>query len=300
VEAWFKLDLGSQGTRRTLWETEEYYTMSLEVDEYGYLYYKIGAEYNCESFTTVPVMPDVWNHVALIVDNSTGDLVSKLLYNGELADSLAWPGVVMNSIRYHFYLGTYGNHDNRYFIGSMDEVRIWNVCRTEAEIKENMRKILTGNEAGLACYYRFDHNSGDQLYDYSVNGNHGVWRGRSALQLSPDWLPSDAFVPDVSVVEKKKQHLPNEFTLYQNFPNPFNPQTTIRYSMSKAGEAQIIISNILGVEVKRYSKLHNNAGSYTIGWNGKDESEKDLSSGLYFYRLETSEFTATRKLLLIR
>jgi hypothetical protein len=103
-----------------------------------------------------------------------------------------------------------------------------------------------------------------------------------------------------SSVSKKEHSIPMKYSLEQNFPNPFNPQTTIRYSIGKPGEAQIIISNIMGEEVKRYSKFFNNAGSYSIEWNVKDKNGKELPSGLYLYRLETSEFTAIRKMLLIR
>jgi hypothetical protein len=290
VETWFKLDPGAYGVRRTLWETEEYYTMSLEVDEYGYFHYAIGAEYNCESFTPIPVEPNVWNHVALIVDNSTGDLVSQLLYNGELADIVEWPEVVMNSLRYTFYLGTYREHNDHYFIGSMDEVRIWNVCRTEAEIRDNMRKILTGNEAGLACYYRFDHNSGDQLYDYSVNGNHGELRGGNG---SPEWLRSDAFVPDVSVVEIKKQQLPNKFTLLQNHPNPFNSNTILHYQLSEQAHVSLAIYDLLGKKVTTLVNEQQDAGLYNIQWDIMNGIETGLSTGVYLCRINAKGLTRT-------
>ena len=103
-----------------------------------------------------------------------------------------------------------------------------------------------------------------------------------------------------SNVGQLKTGMPIEFCLQQNYPNPFNPHTTIRYSVGKACKTQIIISNILGLELKRYSIFHNTAGSYEILWDGKDVNGRELSSGLYFYRLETTKFIATRKLLLIR
>ena len=93
---------------------------------------------------------------------------------------------------------------------------------------------------------------------------------------------------------------PATYSLDQNYPNPFNPQTTIRYTVGEVGEAQIIISNILGVEVQRYSKFHDCVGLNSIEWDGKDAAGNTVQSGIYFYRIESERFFETKKMLLIR
>jgi hypothetical protein len=296
VEGWFKLDPALQGTRRTLWQSEENYTMSLEIDEYGLIYYVIGSisggfYLDCEAFTSVPVFPDEWTHIALVVDNSSGDLLTNLIYNGELVESFDWPGAVMQSLRYHVYFGTYREHDDNYFIGSMDEVRIWNVSRTEEEIRNNMKTILTGTEAGLTCYYRFDHNSGDQLYDYSPNGNHGVWRGISQDQESPYWMTSDAFVPVVSAVDNEKSLLPNKFSLQQNFPNPFNSSTTFNYELPEQAHVSLVIYDLLGKMVATLANEEQDAGLHRIQWDAMKNDNAMSSTGVYFVSIKTKSST---------
>jgi photosystem II stability/assembly factor-like uncharacterized protein len=93
---------------------------------------------------------------------------------------------------------------------------------------------------------------------------------------------------------------PNEITLYQNYPNPFNPRTTIRYAVKHSGNVMIRLFNILGKEVRQYQRGISQPGEYEIQWDGKDENGQDVSSGVYFYRLETPYLAMTKKLLLLR
>ena len=91
--------------------------------------------------------------------------------------------------------------------------------------------------------------------------------------------------------------------LYENYPNPFNLETTISFSLAKdVKEAIIEIYNIKGQKIKTISGSQRflDGSKYTINWNGKDESGNLVSPGIYFYRLEAGEFTATRKMLIIR
>ncbi len=88
---------------------------------------------------------------------------------------------------------------------------------------------------------------------------------------------------------------PKSFMLGQNYPNPFNPVTNIRIQMPKTGFAKLIVFDVLGREVKTLVNEELKAGSYRVDFDGSR-----LSSGIYFYRLETSGFTETRKMILIK
>ncbi|OQX70681.1 MAG: hypothetical protein B6D62_03870 [Candidatus Cloacimonas sp. 4484_275] len=97
----------------------------------------------------------------------------------------------------------------------------------------------------------------------------------------------------------------NEFQLQtkllNNKPNPFYLQTTISYQLSSKNEkAQISIYNVKGEKVKTFSELVADKGSGCLVWNGKDEAGKEVSSGIYFYRLETEERTFTKKMILMK
>jgi hypothetical protein len=89
--------------------------------------------------------------------------------------------------------------------------------------------------------------------------------------------------------------LPIKFSLHQNYPNPFNPVTTIRYDLPIQTEAKLTIYNVLGQEVNILLNQTMNAGSHTIKWNAAN-----LSSGIYFYRLETPEKQITKKLVVLK
>ena len=85
-----------------------------------------------------------------------------------------------------------------------------------------------------------------------------------------------------------------------NYPNPFNPVTTISYSLPNESEISLTIYNIKGQKVKELIKGTQPAGDYNITWNGKDESSKDVTSGIYFYKLKTQQNEITRKMLLLK
>lgn len=92
-----------------------------------------------------------------------------------------------------------------------------------------------------------------------------------------------------------EEHLPYEFKLLQNYPNPFNPTTKINYSIPTSSKVSLIVYDILGREVKLLVNEFQNAGRYSIDFNAEG-----LSSGVYFYRLTSGQFSETRKLILLR
>jgi type IX secretion system substrate protein len=89
--------------------------------------------------------------------------------------------------------------------------------------------------------------------------------------------------------------IPENYYLYQNYPNPFNPNTSIRFDLAKGGFAKITVYDISGKEVTTLSN-----GIYRAGKHSVDFKAESFSSGIYFYKLETSEFTAIRKMILIK
>jgi len=104
-----------------------------------------------------------------------------------------------------------------------------------------------------------------------------------------------------SVINKKSDNLsiinkqPDKFHLSQNYPNPFNPITKIAYSIPVSGIVTIKIFDITGREIKTLVNEFRNAGSYEIEFDGGG-----LSSGVYYYKLETNNFSETRKMILIK
>lgn len=86
-----------------------------------------------------------------------------------------------------------------------------------------------------------------------------------------------------------------EFTLDQNFPNPFNPNTLIKYSIPKSSQVSLKIFNTLGQEVETLVNEEKQVGTYEVNWNASN-----LQSGVYFYRLQTGSFVETKKMILMK
>ena len=94
--------------------------------------------------------------------------------------------------------------------------------------------------------------------------------------------------------------IPDVFALHQNYPNPFNPVTTIRFDVPQESHIRMDIYNILGQRVRTLVNSDMQAGYHTIRWNGTNDMGKPLSSGMYIYRIHSSEFTSVKKLVLMK
>lgn len=90
------------------------------------------------------------------------------------------------------------------------------------------------------------------------------------------------------------------FNLQQNFPNPFNCDTRIHYQISRPVRAQLEIFNLAGARIKVLVNANQDAGDYAAHWNGCDEGNQSVASGIYLYTLKTGGFTQSRKLVLVR
>lgn len=90
------------------------------------------------------------------------------------------------------------------------------------------------------------------------------------------------------------------FRLEQNFPNPFNQSTTINYQLQKPELVSLKVYNITGQLIKTLDDGYRIAGDHAIKWDGKDESGKRVTTGLYFYRLNTANVSEVKRLLLVK
>ena len=93
---------------------------------------------------------------------------------------------------------------------------------------------------------------------------------------------------------------PAEYALSDNYPNPFNPETIIRYSLPEPGQVQLAVFNLLGQPVRTLVERDQSAGVYSVTWHGLDDALRQVPSGLYFYTLKTNAFSETKRMLLIR
>ncbi|MCK4235878.1 MAG: T9SS type A sorting domain-containing protein, partial [Candidatus Krumholzibacteria bacterium] len=93
---------------------------------------------------------------------------------------------------------------------------------------------------------------------------------------------------------------PRAYNLAQNFPNPFNPATKIKFDMKEKGLVTIRIYNVAGQLVRTLVNEVRDAGSYTEPWDGRNNIGAGVASGIYFYKMETKNFSRTRKMVLLK
>jgi hypothetical protein len=107
--------------------------------------------------------------------------------------------------------------------------------------------------------------------------------------FNPDWPVGDG--------DDIPSHV---YKLSQNYPNPFNPQTTIRFSLREKGPVTIRIYDVAGRLVKTLVDEVRDAGAYAEPWDGRNNRDGTVASGVYFYRMESKSFSRTRKMVLLR
>lgn len=123
----------------------------------------------------------------------------------------------------------------------------------------------------------------------------------SVQYLNVEGSPSDMLTisfPNSSNPDDNSPVLVTE--LDGNYPNPFNPSTTLSFSLAKAGRASLAIYNLKGQLVKRLVDGELNSGEHKIVWNGMDENNRSVASGMYFYRMESGSYKAVKKMLLMK
>ncbi len=113
-------------------------------------------------------------------------------------------------------------------------------------------------------------------------------------------LNSGMLIIDVDDPLFKQDALPKMFELQQNFPNPFNPTTTIRYNLPKTSNVTVYIYNTVGQIVRKLNQPGQQPGSHQLTWDGKDETGQLLPSGVYMYQIEAEGFTDVKKMLLMK
>lgn len=153
----------------------------------------------------------------------------------------------------------------------------------EIQRKENEKFVTIGfvqgkiNSTSIQNYSFVDNSAVSGKYTYRIK------------QIDLDGSSNYSNIVDVDL------SLPVEFSLSQNYPNPFNPSTTISYKIAKQGLVNLTVYNILGKEVAMLVNEVQSPGKYEVEFNAKN-----LSSGIYFYKLSTDNFTATKKLTLMK
>jgi predicted GH43/DUF377 family glycosyl hydrolase len=201
-----------------------------------------------------------------------------------------WPTVVKNHAGYHMWF----HGDNALSqIGYAHSDDGFNWTKYEKNPVLSPRTIGSWGQIGIV--------GPKVLYDASDN-SYKMWymggtisNGAQTSQIGYATAPNDSVE---TVVQRRAT--PEQFTLLRNYPNPFNPTTTIEYDCSTASDVTLDIYDLSGRRVKRLVHQKQNAGRYRVTWQADDERGRSVPAGLYFARLHTGEFQHSIKLTLIK
>ena len=192
IEAWFKwTGEGSDNWPAIVCkgqaDSENY---ALFINKWGSLiHFVINTEYG-RQFIESPyngILPNIWHYVAATYDGS----IVKINVDGQLVSEQPITGALITNEE-SFLIGC-RDASGSFFNGQIDELRIWNVARTQEDINQYMNQELKGSEQGLVGYWKFNEGIGDTAYDMTTNENNGSLKGgsywiESSAPIKPSWL----------------------------------------------------------------------------------------------------------------
>ena len=140
--------------------------------------------------------------------------------------------------------------------------------------------------------------------DHDFDGTNG----RLVFQVGNNCIPRNQYVAvqsnwvntGTAGVNSDESLIPKEFALYDNYPNPFNPTTQIAVDLPEAATTEITVWNIMGQRVATLYRGDLNAGHHTLNFDGRDSNGKQLTSGMYLYRVAAGKYNATKKMTLMK
>jgi len=138
----------------------------------------------------------------------------------------------------------------------------------------------------------------DTFFVYNNNNDTVFIPTINYLGSAPD-LGAFEFDPATNL-SNDTDNISSTIKLYQNFPNPFNSQTNIKYYLLKAGNVKIEIFNLLGQKIRTLINQNQKNGEHQIIWDGRDENNLTVASGIYIYSLKTDKYSTSKKILFLK
>ena len=169
---------------------------------------------------------------------------------------------------------------------------------------DSMNAVLVGNfdVVDQTKNLFFPHTG--QWYDYLTGDSLIVDSAREEIYLAPGefllWTDERLQAPLITRVGDTNVDPPGSFRLYQNFPNPFNPETTIRFDMERASFVSLDILNINGQKIRTLVDDYWDSGEHRLLWDGKNDADVDVANGVYLCRISAAQWGEVKKMILLR
>ena len=173
--------------------------------------------------------------------------------------------------------------------------------KVETILADSNGNIWAGTKFGLSCFngsawktYTMENSmlSHNHIYDIVEDHEGVIWIGTLNGLVQ--------FNPDRSTQVLHTQSSPSSISIIGNYPNPFNPSTTIHFYVPESGVTDLVIHNVLGQRIRKLISESIPAGTHFIVWNGKDDNGIPVSSGIYIPLLKTGDATSTYKMIMYK
>ena len=177
---------------------------------------------------------------------------------------------------------------------------IWNHAMP---IPASYYQVQVAGDPGMTNFFADTIVSDTSCILYNLSNNTDYWwrvRGYNAAGWGLYDTPAHFFVNYVVSIDENPEPNSKGFYLNNNYPNPFNDETTISFLIPKTGKVEISIYNIKGQKIKTLVNENLQKGHHEILWNGKNVNGEPVSSGIYFYKMETDNFSEIKKAILLK
>ncbi len=245
-------------------------------------FYSIGS-FGTISLDGITVLEtDTWHHTAATYDSATG--TARVYVNGHLDGETTGRYGNINISDGPLRIGDDFSNDTA-FDGIIDEVRIWNMARDTTQIQRTLGAPLSPEyyltaDSNLVGYWPFEQTVVDTIPDLSSYNNFGILIGGDIVPTS---------------LSQTSPMVTTDYQLEQNFPNPFNPDTQIRFTILAKDYVSLDVYNTIGQKVKSLINREMNAGFHQVSFNAQN-----LPGGVYFYKIKSGNFNQVRKMILLK
>jgi len=244
------------------------------------------------------------NGKAAAIEKGPGDLI-----NVKWADSTGYVYITNTSLSDSMRI--HDNNDVEYQLNSDSRLQNFEQMFTDNSFQftfQSAKDIITSHDSsGAICQH------GDEFeWQWHTDRSRLILPAEGKLFVAARSDSSDSWHPCenewreyqlemASTVDFKPMSVnPKTIKLNQNYPNPFNAQTTVSYEIGKDTYVKISIFNLLGKKVRTLRNGFHGMGVYSIMWNGKDDFDQDVASGMYYYQLQSDDMQLTKRMTLMK
>jgi len=255
--------------------------------------------YEWDYVTTVPVHPEM-DHYNVVVPTLYDAVGDDIYWSGFVVTAIGWDGWSYwnSSMLAGFSVDNLPPETPTGLTATGGDGSIalnWEEVTSEKVKYYSIYRKTATSEFSIVGYSTMPEFTDDavfqtEVYTYTVTAtDFGLNESNRAVSLS---LTATAIE---EVVE-----LPTEFALKPNYPNPFNPETTIEFALPKTSKVTLTIYNLMGQMIQELVNSEYSAGYQRVIWNGRDFNGNSVGSGVYIYALKADNFSQTRKMILMR